>query len=155
MLKFRTMYADAGARQAELEAENEAEGALFKIRDDPRVTRVGRALRRFSLDEIPQVLNVLRGEMSLVGPRPTLQVQVAQYSERQRGRLAVEPGITGWAQVKGRAALPWHERIELDLWYIEHWSLRLDLRILASTAVLLVTGRGLYRGPTGGWRPPE
>jgi lipopolysaccharide/colanic/teichoic acid biosynthesis glycosyltransferase len=122
---------------------------------DPRITRVGALLRRLSLDELPNLVNVLRGEMSLVGPRPTLRGQVAQYSERQRGRLAVEPGITGWAQVKGRAALPWHERIELDLWYIEHWSLRLDLRILAATAVLLVTGKGLYRGPTGGWRPPE
>jgi lipopolysaccharide/colanic/teichoic acid biosynthesis glycosyltransferase len=92
--------------------------------------------------------------MSLVGPRPTVQVQVSQYTERQLGRLSVPPGITGWAQVKGRAALPWHERIELDLWYIEHWSLGLDLRILAETARLLVTGRGLYRGATGGWRPP-
>jgi lipopolysaccharide/colanic/teichoic acid biosynthesis glycosyltransferase len=122
---------------------------------DPRITRVGALLRRLSLDELPNLVNVLRGEMSLVGPRPTDQEQVAKYSARQRGRLAVEPGITGWAQVKGRAALPWHERIELDLWYIEHWSLRLDLRILASTAVLLVSGKGLYRGPTGGWRPPE
>jgi lipopolysaccharide/colanic/teichoic acid biosynthesis glycosyltransferase len=119
---------------------------------DPRITRVGALLRRFSLDELPNLVNVLRGEMSLVGPRPTLPGQVAQYSVRQRGRLAVEPGITGWAQVKGRAALPWHERIELDLWYIEHWSLRLDLRILAATVKLLASGQGLYRGPTGGWR---
>ncbi len=119
---------------------------------DPRITRVGALLRRFSLDELPNLVNVLRGEMSLVGPRPTVQVQVSQYSERQRGRLAVEPGITGWAQLKGRAALPWNERIELDLWYIEHWSLRLDLRILVATAGLLATGRGLYRGETGGWR---
>jgi lipopolysaccharide/colanic/teichoic acid biosynthesis glycosyltransferase len=121
---------------------------------DPRITRTGSLLRRFSLDEVPNLWNVLRGEMSLVGPRPTVQVQVDQYTERQRGRLAVEPGITGWAQVKGRAALPWHERIELDLWYIEHWSLRLDLEILATTAGLLLSGKGLYRGETGGWRPP-
>ncbi len=145
LYKLRTMVSGAESMGAGLAVD---EG-------DPRITRVGALLRRLSLDELPNLVNVLRGEMSLVGPRPTLQVQVAQYSERQRGRLAVEPGITGWAQVKGRAALPWHERIELDLWYIEHWSLRLDLRILASTAVLLVTGRGLYRGPTGGWRPPE
>jgi lipopolysaccharide/colanic/teichoic acid biosynthesis glycosyltransferase len=120
--------------------------------DDPRITRVGRFLRRFSLDELPNLLNVLRGEMSLVGPRPTVQEQVSQYTERQRRRLAVEPGITGWAQIQGRAALPWHERIELDLWYVENWSLRLDLRILLSTACLLLSGRGLYRGTTGGWR---
>jgi lipopolysaccharide/colanic/teichoic acid biosynthesis glycosyltransferase len=142
LYKLRTMVSGAESMGAGLALD---EG-------DPRITRVGALLRRFSLDELPNLVNVLRGEMSLVGPRPTVQVQVAQYSERQRGRLAVEPGITGWAQVKGRAALPWHDRIELDLWYIEHWSLRLDLRILASTAVLLVSGRGLYRGPTGGWR---
>jgi len=120
--------------------------------DDPRITRVGRFLRRFSLDELPNLLNVLRGEMSLVGPRPTVQAQVSQYTQRQRRRLTVKPGITGWAQIKGRAALPWHERIELDVWYVEHWSLRLDLRILLSTARLLLSGRGLYRGTTGGWR---
>jgi lipopolysaccharide/colanic/teichoic acid biosynthesis glycosyltransferase len=142
LYKLRTMVSGAESMGAGLALD---EG-------DPRITRVGAVLRRLSLDELPNLVNVLRGEMSLVGPRPTVQVQVAQYSERQRGRLAVEPGITGWAQVKGRAVLPWHERIELDLWYIEHWSLRLDLRILASTAVLLVSGRGLYRGPTGGWR---
>jgi lipopolysaccharide/colanic/teichoic acid biosynthesis glycosyltransferase len=142
LYKLRTMVSGAEGMGASLAVD---EG-------DPRITRVGALLRRLSLDELPNLVNVLRGEMSLVGPRPTLQVQVAQYSERQRGRLAVEPGITGWAQVKGRAALPWHERIELDLWYIEHWSLVLDLRILASTAVLLATGKGLYRGATGGWR---
>jgi lipopolysaccharide/colanic/teichoic acid biosynthesis glycosyltransferase len=119
---------------------------------DSRITRVGAFLRRTSLDELPNLLNVLRGEMSIVGPRPTIPVQVEQYSERQRGRLAVKPGITGWAQVNGRASLPWSERIELDLWYVEHRSLRLDLRILARTAAILVRGEGLYKGETGGWR---
>jgi len=121
---------------------------------DERITRVGAVLRRASLDELPNLLNVLRGEMSVVGPRPTVQVQVDRYTERQRGRLSVRPGITGWAQVQGRASLPWHERIELDLWYVEHASLALDLRILARTLRMVVTGHGLYRGETGGWREP-
>ena len=116
-----------------------------------RQRRVGALLRRFSLDELPNLVNVLQGQMSIVGPRPTIPVQVAQYSERQRGRLAVKPGITGWAQVHGRASLPWSERIELDLWYVEHRSLRLDLRILARTARLVLGGHGLYKGETGGW----
>jgi lipopolysaccharide/colanic/teichoic acid biosynthesis glycosyltransferase len=119
---------------------------------DARITRVGAFLRRTSLDELPNLLNVLRGEMSLVGPRPTIPVQVEQYTERQRGRLAVRPGITGWAQVNGRASLPWPERIELDLWYVEHRSLRLDLRMLARTAKILLRGEGLYKGETGGWQ---
>jgi lipopolysaccharide/colanic/teichoic acid biosynthesis glycosyltransferase len=119
---------------------------------DTRITRVGAILRRTSIDELPNVVNVLRGEMSLVGPRPTIQVQVDQYTDRQRRRLDVNPGLTGWAQVNGRAALPWSERIELDLWYLEHASLRLDLKILALSARMAVTGHGLYRGETGGWR---
>jgi lipopolysaccharide/colanic/teichoic acid biosynthesis glycosyltransferase len=118
---------------------------------DTRITRVGAFLRRTSLDELPNLLNVLRGEMSIVGPRPTVQVQVDSYSERQRGRLAVKPGITGWAQVNGRASLPWSERIELDLYYVEHWSLWLDLRILLRTVRMVLRGDGLYKGDSGGW----
>jgi lipopolysaccharide/colanic/teichoic acid biosynthesis glycosyltransferase len=120
--------------------------------NDSRITRVGAFLRRTSLDELPNLVNVLRGEMSLIGPRPTLPVQVEQYSERQRGRLALRPGITGWAQVNGRASLPWSERIELDLYYIEHRSLALDLKILWRTAALVLGGSGLYKGESGGWQ---
>jgi len=127
-------------------------GAGLAIQEgDDRITRVGSFLRRTSLDELPNLWNVVRGEMSIVGPRPTIQVQVDQYTERQRGRLKVKPGITGWAQVNGRASLPWSERIELDLWYVEHCSLALDLRILVRTARILVKGDGLYKGETGGW----
>ena len=144
LLKLRTMVSGAEQMGAGLAVD---EG-------DPRITRVGALLRRWSLDELPNLVNVVKGDMSIVGPRPTVRSQVDQYTPRQRGRLAVPPGITGWAQVSGRAALPWHERIELDLWYIEHWSLRLDLRILGRTAKLLLSGQGLYRGETGGWRPP-
>ncbi len=111
---------------------------------DPRVTRVGAFLRRFSIDEFPNLVNVVRGEMAIVGPRPTLAAQVDAYTPRQRRRLEVKPGITGWAQVNGRAGIPWDERIELDVWYVEHRSIGLDLRILARTARLLVTGHGLY-----------
>ena len=111
---------------------------------DPRVTRVGRILRRFSLDELPNLLNVIGGEMAVVGPRPTLAAQVELYTPRQRRRLEVKPGLTGWAQVNGRAGIPWEDRIELDVWYVEHRSLPLDLRILARTAWLLITGHGLY-----------
>jgi lipopolysaccharide/colanic/teichoic acid biosynthesis glycosyltransferase len=141
VVKLRTMVAGA-----------EHQGAGLAIdANDPRVTRVGALLRRTSLDELPNLLNVLRGEMSLIGPRPTLPGQVAQYSERQRGRLQIRPGITGWAQVNGRAALPWSERIELDLWYIQHRSWRLDLEILRRTPALVLGGSGLYKGHTGGW----
>jgi lipopolysaccharide/colanic/teichoic acid biosynthesis glycosyltransferase len=114
------------------------------LEGDPRVTRVGRVLRRFSLDEIPNLVNVIRGELAIVGPRPTLAAQVELYTERQRRRLEVKPGITGWAQVNGRAGIPWEERIELDVWYVDNRSLALDLRILARTARLLLTGHGLY-----------
>jgi lipopolysaccharide/colanic/teichoic acid biosynthesis glycosyltransferase len=140
--KLRTMVAGAEGLGAGLVVE---EG-------DDRITRIGALLRRTSVDELPNLVNVLRGEMSLVGPRPTVQVQVDQYTERQRGRLTVAPGITGWAQVHGRATLPWSERIELDLWYVEHASLRLDLRVLALTLRIVLGGEGLYRGETGGWR---
>jgi lipopolysaccharide/colanic/teichoic acid biosynthesis glycosyltransferase len=122
---------------------------------DSRITRLGGVLRRMSVDELPNLVNVLRGEMSIVGPRPTVQVQVDRYTDRQRGRLSVRPGLTGWAQVNGRASLPWHERIELDLWYVEHASLRLDLQILVRTARMVLGGHGLYRGETGGWREPR
>jgi lipopolysaccharide/colanic/teichoic acid biosynthesis glycosyltransferase len=142
--KLRTMVAGA-----------EHIGAGLAIDEgDARITRVGALLRRASIDELPNLVNVLRGEMSLVGPRPTLQVQVDRYTERQRRRLDARPGLTGWAQVNGRASLPWPERIELDIWYLEHASLRLDLRILALSARMAITGHGLYRGETGGWREP-
>ena len=119
---------------------------------DARITRIGAILRRTSIDELPNLWNILKGEMSLVGPRPTIQVQVDQYTDRQRRRLSVRPGLTGWAQINGRASLPWSERIELDLVYLERASLRLDLRILVLSARMAVTGHGLYRGETGGWR---
>jgi lipopolysaccharide/colanic/teichoic acid biosynthesis glycosyltransferase len=121
---------------------------------DDRITRIGELLRRYSLDELPNLWNVLRGEMSIVGPRPTLPGQVDQYTPRQRGRLAVKPGITGWAQINGRASLPWPERIELDLWYVEHRSLALDITILSRTLGQVVRGSGIYKGATGGWQPP-
>ena len=140
--KLRTMVAGA-----------ESFGAGLAIQEgDERITRLGAFVRRYSLDELPNLYNVLRGEMSIVGPRPTVPVQVQQYSERQRGRLSVKPGITGWAQVNGRASLPWDERIELDLWYVEHRSLALDLRILARSLRLVASGRGLYKGEKGGWQ---
>jgi lipopolysaccharide/colanic/teichoic acid biosynthesis glycosyltransferase len=122
---------------------------------DARITRVGRLLRRTSLDELPNLWNVARGDMSIVGPRPTLKSQVDAYTPRQRGRLAVKPGITGWAQVNGRASLPWPERIELDLWYVEHRSLALDLEILKRTVRSVIGGGDVYKGATGGWQPPR
>lgn len=109
---------------------------------DPRVTRVGRVIRRFSLDELPNLVNVLQGEMAIVGPRATLPAQAELYTERQRRRLELKPGVTGWAQIRGRAGIPWEERIELDVWYVEHRSLGLDLRILARTPAVLVRGQG-------------
>ena len=147
LVKLRTMVVGA-----------ERKGAGWAVdHGDPRITGVGSVLRRVSLDEVPQLWNVMRGEMSLIGPRPTLAYQVEQYTPHQRKRLAVRPGITGWAQVQGRASLPWEERIELDVWYVEHRSPSLDLKILARTPLALFGGT--YKGKTGGWRaggePPK
>jgi lipopolysaccharide/colanic/teichoic acid biosynthesis glycosyltransferase len=147
LVKLRTMVVGA-----------ERQGAGWAVdHGDSRITRVGSVLRRVSLDEVPQLWNVVRGEMSLIGPRPTLAYQVEQYTPHQRRRLDVRPGITGWAQVQGRASLPWEERIELDVWYVEHRSPLLDLKILARTPFALFGGT--YKGKTGGWRaggePPK
>jgi lipopolysaccharide/colanic/teichoic acid biosynthesis glycosyltransferase len=134
LLKLRTMVPGAESMGA----------GIYVLEGDPRITRVGKVLRRFSLDELPNLVNVLRGDLAIVGPRPTVQEQVDRYTDRQRRRLEVKPGITGWAQINGRTSLSWPERIELDVWYVENRSLRLDLRILARTARLLATGHGLY-----------
>jgi lipopolysaccharide/colanic/teichoic acid biosynthesis glycosyltransferase len=143
--KFRTMCADADELLPALRALNMVtDGPLFKVRDDPRITRVGRWLRRFSVDELPQLVNVLGGSMSLVGPRPALPAEVAAYDDVARRRLAVRPGLTGLWQVSGRADLSWAESIRLDLAYVERWSLWLDLRILLRTVPAVLTGRGAY-----------
>ena len=144
MYKLRTMVADA---------EFMGDG-LAVNRGDPRITRVGAFLRRFSIDELPNLVNVVRGEMAIVGPRPTIQAQVDQYTERQRRRLEVKPGLTGWAQINGRASLPWSERIELDVWYVENRSALLDVKIVLRTIRLLARGDGIYKGGTGGWTGP-
>jgi lipopolysaccharide/colanic/teichoic acid biosynthesis glycosyltransferase len=143
LLKLRTMVVGA-----------ETQGAGWAVNEgDPRITRVGRLLRRLSLDELPQLWNVVRGEMSLVGPRPTLAYQVERYTPRQRRRLEVKPGITGWAQIHGRARLPWEDRIELDVWYVEHRSPWVDAKIMLRTPLALFGGT--YKGETGGWKAPE
>jgi lipopolysaccharide/colanic/teichoic acid biosynthesis glycosyltransferase len=140
LLKLRTMVVGA-----------EAQGAGWAVhRGDPRITKVGRVLRRLSIDELPQLWNVVRGDMSVIGPRPTLRYQVERYTARQLRRLDVKPGLTGWAQIHGRAALPWEDRIELDVWYVENRSWKVDLAILARTPLVLVSGT--YKGQTGGWR---
>jgi lipopolysaccharide/colanic/teichoic acid biosynthesis glycosyltransferase len=140
LVKLRTMIVGA-----------EHKGAGYAVNEgDPRITRVGRVLRKLSIDEIPQLWNVVRGDMSLIGPRPTLAYQVERYTPRQRRRLEVKPGITGWAQIHGRARLPWDERIELDVWYVEHRSPWVDLKILARTPAALFAGT--YKGESGGWR---
>ena len=141
LLKLRSMVVDA-----------ERQGAGFAVdRGDARITRVGRVIRRTSIDELPQLWNVVRGDMSVIGPRPTLRYQVERYTERQRRRLEVLPGLTGWAQIHGRTTLPWAERIELDVWYVEHWSLRLDARILWRTIGQMTRPAEAYKGSTGGW----
>jgi lipopolysaccharide/colanic/teichoic acid biosynthesis glycosyltransferase len=143
LFKVRTMVVGA-----------EKVGAGYAVdRGDPRITRVGRILRRLSLDELPQLWNVVRGDMSLIGPRPTLRYQVDQYDEHQRHRLDVKPGITGWAQIHGRAKLSWAERIELDLWYVEHRSALVDAKILLQTPRALFGGT--YKGESGGWKPTK
>ena len=139
LLKLRTMVQNA-----------ERLGAGYAVdKGDSRITRSGRFLRRASIDELPQLWNIVRGEMSLIGPRPTLAYQVEKYMPRQRRRLEVLPGLTGWAQVHGRAQLPWDERIELDVWYVDHRSLKTDVLILLLTPVALFSGT--YKGPSGGW----
>ncbi len=142
--KFRTMYVDAEARLAELRHLNEGDGVLFKMRNDPRVTRVGRVLRRYSLDEFPQLFNVLLGQMSLVGPRPPLPSEVAAYADDVRRRLAVKPGMTGLWQVSGRSDLTWEEAVRLDLRYVENWSLPMDLLIMLRTLTAVVRSSGAY-----------
>jgi exopolysaccharide biosynthesis polyprenyl glycosylphosphotransferase len=143
-LKFRTMHTDAEQRQADLEELNEASGALFKIRNDPRLTPVGQILRRFSLDELPQLINVLRGEMSLVGPRPLPERDYEMLADWHRKRYLVLPGITGLWQVSGRSELDFDELVHLDFIYLEHWSLALDLTILLKTIPAVITRRGAY-----------
>jgi exopolysaccharide biosynthesis polyprenyl glycosylphosphotransferase len=142
--KFRTMVTGAEAQKAALLARNEAAGMLFKIRDDPRITKAGSWLRRYSLDELPQLLNVLGGQMSLVGPRPALPEEASKYGDYVRRRLAVRPGITGLWQVSGRSDLPWDEAVRLDLRYVENWSFALDLQILWKTWSAVTHGDGAY-----------
>jgi lipopolysaccharide/colanic/teichoic acid biosynthesis glycosyltransferase len=140
LVKLRTMVVGA-----------ETMGAGFAVNEgDSRITRTGRVLRKLSLDEVPQFWNVVRGEMSIIGPRPTLRYQVERYTPRQLRRLEVRPGITGWAQINGRAALPWDERIELDVWYVDHRDWKTDLLILGRTPLALF--RSTYKGETGGWQ---
>ena len=144
MLKFRTMVVDAPALQAELEEANEASGALFKIRDDPRVTRVGRVLRRFSIDELPQLVNALRGQMSLVGPRPLPLRDYELLEDWHRARYLVLPGMTGLWQISGRSGLSFDDLVRLDFAYLENWSIWLDISIIAKTLPAVLSGRGAY-----------
>ncbi len=141
ILKFRTMIKDATSQ-----------GDGFAVNaGDERILRSGDVYRRFGLDELPQLWNVLRGDMSLIGPRPTLLEQIERYTPRQRLRLRMRPGVTGWSQIHGRTSIPWSRRIELDVWYVEHWSLRLDARILMRTIGQMTRPAEAYKGTTGGW----
>ena len=145
VLKLRTMIVNA-----------EAQGAGFAVdAGDSRILKIGDLLRKTSIDELPQFWNILTGEMSLVGPRPTLRYQVDQYTPHQARRLDVKPGVTGWAQIHGRASLPWSERIELDVWYVDHQSLRLDLSIMLRTVGTIFSRSGTYKGEAGGWQSPD
>jgi lipopolysaccharide/colanic/teichoic acid biosynthesis glycosyltransferase len=144
MLKFRTMVAEAAELQTALEAQNEASGALFKIRDDPRVTRVGRVLRRFSIDELPQLVNVVRGDMSLVGPRPLPLRDYQMLEDWHRARYLVLPGMTGLWQISGRSGLSFDDLVRLDFTYLENWSIWLDITIIAKTIPAVIVGRGAY-----------
>jgi undecaprenyl phosphate N,N'-diacetylbacillosamine 1-phosphate transferase len=137
VIKFRTMVMGAEKKGA----------GVFVLKDDPRITRVGKILRHTSLDELPQLINILKGEMSVIGPRPALPYQIDNYDERQKNRLMVKPGITGWSQVKGRSSLTWPERIEQDLWYIDNWSLWLDLKIILMTVKVVFERENLYKPP--------
>jgi lipopolysaccharide/colanic/teichoic acid biosynthesis glycosyltransferase len=145
MWKFRSMFIDAEERKAALEAQNEMQGGvLFKMKDDPRITRVGRTIRRLSIDELPQLWNVLKGDMSLVGPRPALPLEVSQYSLEERDRLAAKPGITCTWQVSGRSDIPFDEQVVLDIDYIREQSVKNDLKLLVKTVPAVITGRGAY-----------
>lgn len=142
--KFRTMYVNAEEQRAEVEHLNESDGTLFKVREDPRVTTIGRHLRRFSLDELPQFIDVMLGRMSLVGPRPPLPTEVDRYASLVRRRLVVKPGITGLWQVSGRSDLSWDESVRLDLLYVENWSLALDIAIMLKTVLAVLRRHGAY-----------
>jgi lipopolysaccharide/colanic/teichoic acid biosynthesis glycosyltransferase len=145
VLKLRTMVVNA-----------EAQGDGFAVdAGDSRILKIGDLLRKTSIDELPQFWNILLGEMSLVGPRPTLRYQVEQYTPHQARRLDVKPGVTGWAQIHGRASLPWAQRIELDVWYVDHQSLRLDLSIMLRTVGTIFSRSGTYKGEAGGWQPTD
>jgi lipopolysaccharide/colanic/teichoic acid biosynthesis glycosyltransferase len=142
LIKLRTMVKNAESKGAGLAVDE----------NDSRILKSGAFLRRLSIDELPNLFNVLKGELSIIGPRPTVRSQVDKYNEHQLRRLEVKPGITGWAQVNGRAALPWSERIDLDVWYVDHRSAKLDAQILVRTVKLLFSGDDVYRGQTGGWK---